>query len=472
MRAKKSLSNILVKSRSLNRRTFLKGLGVTLGLPLLDCMANTSVYGSTLSTAQRPTRFCGVYFPFGVSLPPKNHEDAEWGWFPQGEGEDFKFTQPLSSLESLRNQVTVLGGLSHPQCRKLGGHDTGDTFLTGSNLNGAQYKNSISLDQLIAQQVGEKTRFSSLILSSDGGVGEPTRSTTLSFSKEGRPIPALANPKQIFSRLFGKDLVQEEKVKRRELKATQNLLDRILEDSKDLKRRLGKEDQRRLEEYLDSVRSVEKRVERLQNWLSIPKPEVDPKSLNLEASPKAPQEYIRTMYDLIFLAFQSDSTRVATYMLGQVAGATTIANAFPAVIGLKGNWHGLAHGAGKKGGFKNLGRFDQFLTEQFHYFLTRLSETKEGEGSLLDHTVVLYGSSNSRTHNNRNYPLVLAGGNKLGFKHGKYHKFSEKVPLANLFVTVADRVGVPLKTFSDSSGELAEVCQKLNSKPRSQAQEF
>ena len=160
----------------------------------------------------------------------------------------------------------------------------------------------------------------------------------------------------------------------------------------------------------------------------------------------------------MFLAYQTDSTRVATYMIGQVAGATTIANKFPACLGLSGNWHGLAHGAGKGAGVRNLGRFDQFLAQNHARFLTRMAEAREGEGSILDQTIVLYGSSNSRTHNNHNYPLLLAGGDNLGFRHGSYLKFDEtKMPLSNLYATILDKLGIPDGSFADSTGEMTEV---------------
>ena len=436
----------------LHRRTLLRGAGASLALPLLDAM--------TPSRAEQrdnlPRRVCGVYFPFGVSLPPENHEQSEWNWFPKGEGKEFRFTNTLSSLEPHRQQITILGGLSHPHGRSIGGHDTGDIFLTGARLAGTSYSNSISLDQRVAQHLGEQTRFPSLTLSSDGGVGEPTRSTTLSFSHKGRPIPALAKPRQIFDRLFGEGDAEVQS-QRRQLKTSGTMLDLVLEHSRSLKRKLGTHDVRKFDEYLASVRAVEQRVERSQRWLDVPKPEVDAQSLTLDASAEGPLDYIRTMYDLMFLAFQTDTTRVATYMIGQVAGATTIANTFPTCLGLPGNWHGLAHGAGKKGGYEKLGRFDQFLAEQLSYFLKRLKETPEGDATLLDRTVVLYGSSNSRTHNNTNYPLVLAGGGKFGIKHGQFLKFSAKTPLSNLFVTMLDRLDVPVDTFADSTGEMSEL---------------
>ncbi|HAY78683.1 MAG TPA: hypothetical protein DCY79_02615 [Planctomycetaceae bacterium] len=436
----------------LHRRTLLRGAGASLALPLLDAMTPARANQED----NLPRRMCGVYFPFGVSLPPQDHEQSQWNWFPTGEGKDFRFTNTLSSLDPLREHVTVLGGLSHPNGRSIGGHDTGDIFLTGARLSGTSYSNSISLDQRIAQHIGERTRFPSLTLSSDGGVGEPTRSTTLSFSQKGRPIPALAKPRQIFERLFGEGDA-EVKNQRRQLKTSGTMLDLVLEHSRSLKRKLGTHDVRKFDEYLASVRAVEQRVDRSQRWLDIPKPEVNSESLALDASAEGPLDYIRTMYDLMYLAFQTDTTRVATYMIGQVAGATTIANTFPQALGLPGNWHGLAHGAGKKGGYEKLGRFDQFLAEQLSYFLKRLQDTPEGDATLLDRTLVFYGSSNSRTHNNNNYPLVLAGGGALGVQHGQYLKFSAKTPLSNLFVTMLDRLDVPVDAFADSTGEMSEL---------------
>lgn len=440
------------KSWQLDRRTCLRGLGVSLALPLLEGM----LHGGQ-RRAELPRRMCCIFFPFGVAMPRDDTPEREWGWFPTGEGRDYRLTNPLRPLQPLREDFTVFGGLSHPRGRKLGGHDTGDTFLTGSGLAGSQFTNTVSIDQLAAQSMGRQTRFSSLTLSSDGGVGEPTRSTTLSFSPDGRPVPALANPQQIFSRLFGSDEGKSAQAARRRLENSASILDLVLDHSRSLKSRLGRLDQRKLDDYLASVRAVEQRVEQSQKWLDVPKPDVDPSAINLAADPQAPKEYLRAMYDLMFLALQTDTTRLATYMIGQVAGATTIANAFPACIGLSGNWHGLAHGAGKKGGHEKLGRFDQFLAEQLSHFLKRLADAEEGDGRLLDRTLVLYGSSNSKTHQNHNYPLLLAGGRQLGLRHGQYLRLTEDTPLSNLYVTMLERLGVGVESFADSTGELSEV---------------
>ena len=400
-----------------------------------------------------PRRMAFIYFPFGVALPDEKHPHAEWNWYPRGEGKNYRFTNVLKSMEPLRDDVTVIHGLSHPKCRKLGGHDTGDTFLTGHFLEPPAYSNSISADQLAAQFIGSQTRFPSLTLSCDGGVGEPTRSTTLSFANTGRPVPALANPKQIFAKLFGQ--TSDDQLSKQRIHSTQSLLDLVLGNSKSLRNQLAQHDKAKFDEYLDSVRDIEKRVEQSQQWLDIPKPRVEEKTLDLSATPEGPKEYIKVMYDLLYLAFQTDSTRLATFMLGQVAGATTIANSFPTVVGQNGNWHGLAHGAGKKP--DALGKFDQFLAEQLAYFLTRLKNTKEGDGTLLHRTMVLYGSSNSKTHNNNNYPLLMAGGKKLGIQHGNFLHYNAQTPFANLFVTLFDRMNLPVEHFADSTGGLNEL---------------
>lgn len=404
-----------------------------------------------------PRRFCAVYWPFGVvAAPPKGEE--EWGWFPTGSGKDFQFTKVLQPMEPLRQEVTVIGGISHPNGWSMGGHDTGDIFLTAAKLQKGSFINAISLDQLVSEQIGGDTRFGSLTLSSDGGVGEPTRSMTLSFTREGRPIPALSSPRQIYNRLFGQEKEGNAQRQLRRLQNTNTILDRVLEHSKSLNRNLGKQDQRKLDEYLSSVNAVEQRIGRAESWLGIPKPSVDESSIDIDATQEGPKEYIKVMYDLMSLAFRTDSTRVATYMLGQVAGATTIANAFPACLGLPGNWHGLAHGAGKKGGAEKLGRFDQFLAQNHARFLQTLADSQEGDGTVLDRTMVLYGSSNSRTHNNHNYPLLLAGGRGLGIRHGQYLRYDEKeTRVSNLFVTMLHRLNVSTEHFADSTGEFTDI---------------
>ncbi|MDA7640421.1 DUF1552 domain-containing protein, partial [Opitutaceae bacterium] len=261
------------KSWHINRRTFLKGTGVALALPFLDCM-RTPAHAAKAAGAGLPKRLCAIHFPYGASVPAEDHEDREWGWFPVREGSGFRFTKVLQSLEPLRKYTTVIGGLSHPTGRHIGGHDTGDIFLTGADFSGANFSNTISFDQIAAAKIGHETRFASLALSSDGGIGMPTRSKTLSFTQSGQPIPGLDKPQQIFDSLFGIDggTIAEQ---RRRLKTETSLLDRVLDQSRSLRNKLGKQDQEKYDEYLTSVRDIEQRVARSQEWLDIPKPKVD-----------------------------------------------------------------------------------------------------------------------------------------------------------------------------------------------------
>ena len=438
----------MTKSFHLDRRLCLKSAGVALALPMFESMSR----GAQESVGQ-PRRMCAVMFPYGVAVPKDSNPERNWGWFPQGKGADYKLTNVLKPLEPLMSDVSIFGGLSHPRCRTMNGHDTGDTFLTANNLNGSNYDNTVSLDQFIAHHVGDQTRIQSLTLSSDGGIGPRTRSTTMSYTMKGRPIPALSSPRAIFDRMFGHD--NASKQGKYQLETAGSILDHVLDQTKSLRGRLGRADRMKLDEYETSVRDVERRVDRAQSWLSVPMPAVDPSSIQLEANPDGPKDYIKAMYDLMYLALQTDMTRVITYQIGSYG--PTIARTFPTAIGGKGDWHALAHAAGKKGGAENLGRFDQFLAQNLADFLQRLKNTPDGDSNLLDSTLVLYGSSNSQTHQNHNYPLLLAGGGSMGLKHNHYLTYGASVPMSNLFVSMLQAMGIEADRFSDSTGTLTGV---------------
>jgi hypothetical protein len=460
------------KSWHLSRRQLLRGAGISLALPLFQSMEAKADAFQT-----KPCRFACIYFPYGVSLPPddseidawknnnlskawpiqENDSNAHWRWFPRGEGKDFQFNRSLEMLEGHRNNLTVIGGLSHPRGRKMGGHDTGDTFLTAGFLSkSSPLSNTVSVDQVMARHIGLETRFRSLVLSTDGGVGRPRRATTLSFDKDGAPVPAQNQPRQIFERLFAGDDASS----LRRLRSTASMLDALLEDSRSLSLRLGTADKAKLDEYLSSVRQTEKDVTRAQRWLEIPRPELndeDRESLQLHSDDNAPEMYIRTMYDLIYLAFLTDSTRIATYQISSMNGADSKATKFSQLIGFQNNIHNLAHSWNKKGGAKALGEWDRFLATQFTRFLDRLSSTDEGGQSLLDSSLILYGSSNSQTHNNTNYPLILAGGKAMNVRHGNYLRYGEEVPMSNLFTTLLGRMNIPTESFADSTGDLSDL---------------
>ncbi|MEM7394382.1 MAG: DUF1552 domain-containing protein, partial [Verrucomicrobiota bacterium] len=276
------------KSWHIGRRTFLQGAGVSMALPLLEAMA----WGREAQVDKLPRRMCCFYFPFGVATK------GEWDWYPTGAGKEFTFSRTLASLEPLRDEVTVMQGLNHKAVQSVPGHDSGDSFLTAMPVKAPNFNNSISLDQFAAGQVGHKTRFASLVFSSDGGVGEPTRSRTISYNKEGRPIPAMSEPGRIFQRLFGVPSEAE----RFRMERNTGILDRVAEQSRSLRRKLGRHDLGKLEEYLESVRMVEKNIQRSQQWALTERPHVDPTSVNLNvALEHDPDNFLKTMFDLVFL---------------------------------------------------------------------------------------------------------------------------------------------------------------------------
>lgn len=436
----------------MKRRNILQATGISLALPWFETFAQSS-------NPTPPKRFCSIYFPYGVSLPKQDGPEAMWRWFPNQTGRDFTFNKSLECLQPIRNNLTVLSGLSHIQVRGIGGHDSGDTFLTGTGISATNgFKNTISLDQFAAQThgLGKDTRFSSLVLSNDGGVGMPTRANTLSYTKDGQPIPSLNRPAIVFERLFGLNHDSIE-AQRKGLTQTGSHLDFLLDEAKTLHRKLSKADQQKLDEYLTSVRQVEQDVERSAKWLDVPRPKVNAEGLSLDADENTPAELIKTMLDLMVLAFQTDSTRFATYQLGSMHGAVSIATKFSLLLGFNKNTHGIAHGMKQKGGGERQGKWDQFLAENLRYFLDKLAAIDEGNGTLLDNTLVYYGSSNSTTHNNQNYPLILAGGKNMGYRHGQYLDFDKSTPLSNLYLTMLNQLGAPADQFSDSNGEMTEL---------------
>ncbi|MEO0414094.1 MAG: DUF1552 domain-containing protein [Verrucomicrobiota bacterium] len=434
----------------MNRRTLLRASGISLALPWFETFAAKGV-------PKPPKRFATLYFPYGVSLPDPKGKEAEWNWFPNETGRDFTFNRSLAQLEPLRDQLTILGGLSHPQVRRIGGHDSGDTFLTGVEITPSNgFQNGPSLDQIAARKygLGSETRFSSVTLSSDGGVGMPTRSNTLSYSLDGNPIPSLNRPATVFERLF--DMSHDSiEAQRKGLTRTGSHLDFLMDEANTLHKKLGRTDQQKLDEYLTSVRQVEQDVERAAKWLEVPRPKVNADGLTLDADDNTPEELMKTMLDLIVLAFQTDSTRFATYQFGSMHGAVSISTKFSTLLGLKSNTHGLAHGMRKPGGGEQCGKWDEFQASLLKYFMEKLASIQEGDGNLLDNTLVYYGSSNSKTHSNVNYPLIVAGGKNMGYEHGQYLTYDKDVPLSNLYLTMLRRLGAEAESFVDSTGELA-----------------
>jgi hypothetical protein len=459
---------------SLSRRHFLHGAGVALALPSFETFAAPSP-----SRNATPKRFVSVYHPDGVGLPLKADPAwKDWSWFPRGGEKDFQLSKVLDVLEPLRNDITIYSGLSHPAARKVHGHSNADQYLTGAATGGhGPYKNSVSVDQVYAAHAGDFTRHSSLVMSTNGGIGGPRGAQTQSFNREGRPIPAMNKPKQIFDMLF----VTNGKNARARLARSKSALDLLIANTRSLGRKLSKQDQQTLQQYLDAVRDTETKLAKAQQWIDTPVSKVDTQQLTLEADPKEARLYFQTMYELIYLAFLSDSTRVATFQLGRENGEGPH-DLLSKAVGL-GGAHGLTHAVKNPNGWKNLGTYNRYQAEEFGRFVQKLKETPEptGKGNMLDNTFAMHGSASSSFHLSRNYPIISAGGKNLGFKNGRYLKFGKgnednqagagiatdagwrgkveatELPLSRLFVTVLQRLGVETQSFGGSTGTLSGV---------------
>jgi len=437
-----------MKSWHLPRRTFLRGAGVSLALPFMNAMA---VGREQQALKALPKRAAFIFFPNGVSLPPeKDPQHEQWFWFPKGEGRDYEFRTSQQSLNAHRDDISVISGLSHPLNRNSpDAHVNPTGFLTSKEIvKGKTILNSISIDQVISNFHGGKTQLASMPLSTVGGVGNISRTYTLSFDKEGKGIPAWSNLKEIYERMYA----ASSPAARARLQEKTHLLNEIYKDARDLKRNLGKEDQATLDEYLASITELEKKVANDKLWAAKGEQSAPPE-MNLDIEFTDVENYIQSMYDLMYLSFKSDITRVATYQLAS-EGGTAPTNNLSKRIGIAKDLHQLSHSAAKgEDGFKDWGLWDQFVSRQLSYFLNRLKETPEGDGSLLDRCLVFQGAATSRVHDNTNYPLILAGGKQMGHKAGQFVSYDEeKNVLSNLFVRIANAMDVPIETFGDSTG--------------------
>ncbi len=442
-----------------SRRRFLQ-LGMAgMALPPLASLLGAPT-GARAAAGSKPARLVTIFFPNGVSLPPKGHRSFEdWHWFPHAPGTDYVLTKPLEPLAGLRSDLSILSGLSHPHLRTNITHSCSAQFLTGEDQSKG-YKNSISYDQVFAEKIGVATRYSSLALSTAGGTGSLGRPATLSVNRDGALIPALSDPRQVFNRLFVVDERGAEE-RARQIARDRSILDRVSSRLSGLNRKLGAEDRARLDSYLTATRSLEQQLGRANDWLNVPKPEVDPGLFDFDAEPtrELGTNYMRTMFDLIHMSLLTDSTRVVTYQTA-MENAGGPGNKLPYAAGLSMHHHQLSHSAARdEGGWERWAKYDQYLTQRLAEFLTKMSQTPDplADGSLLDNTIVLYGCGTSKTHVGRNYPLVLAGGKNLGLKHGAFHRFEEERPFNDLLLTLLQRVGVETERFGDSERVVAEV---------------
>jgi hypothetical protein len=433
----------------IDRRAFLKGIGgAALALPVLDAM------GAEI-TAQIPRRFCAVYTANGMSLPQAEHGISEWSWFPTAERNgEFVFGKSTEPLSPFRKHLSFMGGLHHPSGPKADPHVCSDMWLTGAPLHNPKpgTYNSVGLDQVVALHTKQHCRQPSLVLSIDAGTGFLSRTGTISYSLEGRPIPAENSPRRVFDRLFGGDRTslksEHEKLQRRI-----KLVDAVAENARSLDRQLGKSDRERMDQYLTSLNEVESRLIASERWIDIPLKKQDYSHLNLDATSEGePAEYYRNMFDLIALAFDADITRSVAFMLNREDGMG-ISDTFPFKLGLSKTHHNLSHATDKEGQLQ-FAKYDMFLSQQMAHFFQRLTTYRDRDGSVLDNTIVLFGSGASTTHNPRNLPTLIAGGNNLGLKHGTYWRNGE-TRMSNVHLSILRSLGVEQESFADSTGTLS-----------------
>jgi hypothetical protein len=415
----------ITRPATFSRRTFLRGAGVTLALPLLEAMTPLRAQAA----AQSPRRMVCINTTLGLHTP---------NLFPSVAGKDYALTPYLEPLAEFRRDFTVFSGLSHPEVD--GGHPAELCYLTSApHPRADNFKNTISLDQYAIEKLVPDTRFGSLTLASSSSRG-------LSFTRSGVPIPADERPSRVFKNMFVDGTANEVNAQVQRLKQGQSIMDTVLGEAKDFQRGLGKPDREKLDEYFTSVREVEVRMVKAQDWARRPKPKVDAKPpVDIASSVEVPAR-VRLMVDLMHLALQTDSTRFITFALNGL-------NAVPVIAGVTQDWHNLSHHGQDPAKLEELKVVELQQMKLFGELLAKLKGTQEQGGNLLDRTIVMFGSNlgNASSHDNKNLPVIVAGG---GFRHGQHLAFDPKKnpPLSNLYVQFLRRLGAEVNAFGSSSG--------------------
>lgn len=445
------------------RRTFLRGLGTALALPVLDAMLPVRALasgggGATGAAGAFPKRLAWVYVPNGANMVD---------WTPAATGSAYELPMILEPLAAHRASFSVFSGLANHQ-----GHELGDgggaharasaSFLTGVHPRktaGADIKAGISCDQIAANHVGDQTRLASLELSCDGGQRAGscdsgyscTYQFNLSWRSETQPMNPEVDPRAAFERLFGGGdpaATLEASVRRKLYR--KSVLDFVLEDAHRLERQLGEADRRKLDEYLTAVRDLERRIERAEQ-LGAAKP---PPGVEAPQMFETYEQQIQLMFDVMTLAFQTDTTRISTFIVAHDGSNRP----YP-TIGIREGHHDLSHHRGDEEKKKKIAQINRYHTAQFARFLDRLKSIKEGDGTLLDNCAILYGSalSEGNTHLPENLPILLAGGGGGRISTGRHVRVDERTPITNLYRSMLDLAGVPTEKIGDSTGKLDAV---------------
>lgn len=446
-------------SRRLSRRTVLRGLGSAVALPWLEAMGPVRSWAATdaankPSVRTAPTRMAFVYIPNGVNIE---------NWTPQSEGRDWEMTECLEPLKAHRNDFNVLTGLTADKARS-NGDGGGDharalaAFLTGAQprkTDGTDIRAGISVDQVAASRIGDLTRLPSLEIGCQSGsmAGNCDSgyscvySSTMSWRSSTTPLPKEVNPKLVFERMFAADTGTNREQLQKERRS---VLDAVLADAADLQKNLGGNDLRKLDEYFTAVRDVEKRIERAASL-----PEVKAPDYPVPAGiPEDRQEYIRLMCDLLVLAFQTDVTRVSTFVI-----ANEGSNIPYKFIGVPEGHHDLSHHGNNAEKKEKIRQIDRFHTSQFAYLLGKLKSVKEGEGTLLDNCMIAFGSGNSdgNAHSHNNLPVLLAGKGGGTVQTGRHIRYHAETPLNNLWMSMLERIDVRGQFLGDATGALPNL---------------
>ena len=445
---------MFLSRKSLSRRTVLRGMGATVALPLLDAMIPAAT--AMTRTAARPVKRLGyVFVPMGTDITR---------WTPNGTGDLGKLSPILSPLESVKDRVSVISNLEL-QPAYPGTHATSNSaFLSAARAKrteSSDYFLGVTADQIAAKEIGRGTQLSSLEMSMDlmETVGQCDNGyacvyqNNLSWSSPTTPLPAEAHPRLIFESLFGEGGTPEEREDSRKRRAS--LLDWVKDDMASLKRELGSSDSAKMSDYLDAVRDVEKRIQLAETTAKeIPNPDIE-RPIGVPASYL---DHARLMFDLQVLAFQGDITRVATFQLARETSNRT----YPEV-GVTDPHHPLSHHGNNAEKIEKMAKINQFHVSLFAEFLQKLAATEDGLGSLLDHSLLLYGSGmgNPNLHDHTDLPIVVAGGAAGGMKGGRHLRYENPTPLANLHLSLLDKVGVTLDNFGDSNGQIDDLFEPL-----------
>ena len=445
---------MMITKKTLPRRTVLRGLGASLSLPLLDGMV--PALAATRNTAANPVRrFGAVYVPNGVEMR---------AWTPPGAAGALELTPVLEPLAGVREQVNVLSGLADKVAIPREGEGVGDharaasTWLTGVHVKkteGADIQAGTSVDQIAARAFGAETQLTSLELAIDSvevlGACDQGYScayvNTIAWRTPTTPLPMENNPRAVFERLFGATDSTDVEARLARLRQDRSILDFVTGEADAIRRTLGAGDRQKLAQYLDAVRDVERRIQKAEEQSDREIPVVE----QPVGIPDTFEEHCRLMFDLLLLAYQTDLTRVSTFMFGkEVSGRS-----FPE-IGVPGGHHGYSHHQNDPENLAMLARINTYHIRQFAYFLERMQATPDGDGSLLDHSLFIYGSgiSDGNLHFHLDLPTLLAGGAAGRVKGGRHLRYASDTPIANLHVAVLDKLGLPVEAFGDSTGTL------------------